>query len=319
MGLFSGILQVLTALIVIIILYIVTLAIMNIDSLTTGIALTGKPRELSMIIDGYTNVGSLAKKDFNTINPFALNFVKIPKSVNTHGGAQFTYQFWIKINEADDSLFKDLPIFIKGDTKKYKISLYPHNQAANNTVVKKLPADSYIRCPMIKFGTSWRHLVVQFNTSNTPLTEIDIKMNPDSSGGNRRNLLSLLPINWYLMTFVFEDNYSVADSAENGIKFTFYLNDVPYQINTASTENILRNNHLKQNDGNLTLFPEPKSLNSEFMNFGNFTYYNYALTPDDVRKTFLKGAPNKLAQLSRNTNNVPAHITAFNKLDIYNA
>jgi len=314
----AALLQILTGFIVVIILYVITLVIMKIDSLVSGMAMTGKPLESSLIIDGYTNVGTLAKREFNTVNPFAVNFVKIPRSVNTFGGAQFTYQFWIKINEADDALFKNLPLFIKGDNKNYKINLYPYNNPAATTVVKKYPADTYIRCPQIKFGNSWRHLVVQFNTTNTPLTEIDILMNPEASGANRRNLLSLLPINWYMMTFVFEDNYNPNDSSENGIKFTFYLNDVPYQINNATTEIMLRNNYLKQNDGNLTLFPNPTSINSEFMNFGNLTYYNYAVTSDDVRVSFLKGPPSKLAQLSRYNDRAPAHITAFNKIDIYN-
>lgn len=310
-------LQVLAALVVIIILYIVTLIIMNIDSLVVGISTTAKPREKSLIIDGYGNVSALYAKDFNTVNPFAVNFIKVPRSVNTYGGAQFTYQFWIKINEANDDLFKDLPIFIKGDNKLYNINLYPHNTPAG-TVIKKLPADNYVRCPLIKFGTSWRHLVVQFNTSNSPFTQLDIKMNPDGTPGNRRNLLSLLPINWYLMTFVFEDNFSAMDSSENGIKFSFYLNDTPYQINTASTEAALKNNYLKQNDGNLYLFPRSNSVNGDYMNVGNLTYYNYATTIDEIRKTFLSGPPTYLAKFNSSMNYKPAHITAFNKLDIYN-
>ena len=318
-GLLSVTLQLIAAAIVLIILYTITLVILNIDSLITGVATTARPKEKTVIIDGYSSIGSLANKEFNTVNAFSTNFVKMPRSVNTNGGAQFTYSFWIKINEANDDYFRNLPILIKGDRNLYNIALYPYKDPNGNTaVVKKLPADAYIRCPMIKFGDSWRNLVVQFNTANSPLTQINIKMNPESGSANRRNLLSLLPINWYLMTFVFEDSFSVADSAENGIKFSFYLNDTLYQSVNASTDVTLRNNYLRQNDGSLYLFPNPQYVNGEFMNFGNLTYYNYALGPDAIRRAFIAGPPSSLASLSRYGDNVPAHITAFNKLDVYN-
>jgi hypothetical protein len=318
-GVLSVTLQLISAAIVLIILYTITLVILNIDSLITGVAITGKPKEKSMIIDGFSTAGSLANREFNTVNAFSTNFVKIPRSVNTHGGAQFTYSFWIKINEADDSYFRNLPIMIKGDKSLYNISLYPYNDPNGNTVaVKRLPSDAYIRCPLIKFGSSWRHLVVQFNTTNTPLTQVDIKMNPESGSTNRRNLLSLLPINWYMMTFVFEDNFSVSDASENGIKFSFYLNDTLYQSVNASTDMGLRNNTLRQNDGSLHLFPNPQFVNGDFMNVGNMCYYNYALRPEEVRRNFNAGPPKTMASLSRYGDIQPAHITAFNKLDIYN-
>jgi hypothetical protein len=96
------------------------------------------------------------------------------------------------------------------------------------------------------------------------------------------------------------------------------LNDTPYQINNASTEAILRNNYLKQNDGNLYMFPRAPSVNGDFMNIGNLTYYNYATPIDQVRKTFASGPPSYMAKLNRRSDYQPAHITAFNKLDVYN-
>ena len=158
---------------------------------------------------------------------------------------------------------------------------------------------------------------VQFNTTKSPFTEIDIKMNPDGDT-TRRNILSLLPINWYMMTFVFEDNYSVVDSAENGIKMTFYLNDIPYQINSASTETALRHNYLKQNDGDFHLFPNP-TTGGDFLRLGNLKYCNYAMNGDEVRKSFAQGPPSSAAQFGAVKDDQPAYLTAFNKLDVYNA
>jgi hypothetical protein len=314
-------LQLLVAAIVIIILYIVTLVVLSIDSLVVGHAVSIKPKQKTVVFDGYGNVSALANKEFNTINQFAQNFVPMPRSINTMGGAQFSYQFWLRVVEADDALFSDLPIMIRGSKDLYKIGMYPYpasTSSTNNGMIKEFPADTYIRCPLIKFGKSWRELIVQFNTSKTPLTTIPITMSP-KGGANRRNILSLLPMNWYLMTFVFQDNYNPMETAENGIRFTFYLNDVPYHTMSASTDITLRNNYLKQNDGNLYLLPKPKTVNGEFMNIGDLTYYNYALDTDDVRKAFNSGPPKTVAQINRyERNHQPAHMTAFNKLDIYN-
>jgi len=315
MALLSYALQVLVALIVLLVLYIVTLVVLNTDRIVTGVDVTVKKNERVKIFDGFTNASTMLNKEFNTVNQFANNFVKIPRSINTPGGAQFTYQFWIKIVNADDAFYKNLPIFLKGDKNTYKIGQYPINSP---NLVKEYPADTYIRCPMIKFGTSWRHLVVQFNTFNTPLTEVNIKMNPNDGTGVRRNILSLLPINWYLMTFTFSDNYSPVSTIENGIKFQFYINDVLYQVNTASTEVALRNNYLKQNDGNLYLLPNQQLTNGDFMNVGNLTYYNYVPTVDQIRQVYQAGPPTHMAQFTRDNNFKPPMLSAYNKLDIYN-
>ncbi len=322
MALAETALQLIVAAIIVITLYIITLVVLNIDALVASPIVSVKPREKIDIVDGYSNVSGLANKSFNTINQFAPNFIKIPRSINTSGGAQFTYQFWIKVVEANDDYFKNLPIIHKGDTTLYNIGLYPYvnsvtDKSSTNMLIKRGP-EAFIRCPLIKFGDSWRHLVVQFNTTANPFNTINIQMNQEGGPAMRRNLLSLLPINWYLMTFTFQDNYSPVESADNGIKFTFWLNDVPYQTNSASTDLGLRNVHLKQNDGDLHLFPQPLSVNGEFLKVGDIKYYNYAVTESEIKSIFKAGPPTKPAQISRTDTHQPAYITAYNKLDIYN-
>jgi len=314
---FSNILQVVIALIIILILYIITLVVLNIDSIVTGVDVTVKPNEQIKVFQGYANVSTLLNKQWNTVKQFATNFIKIPRSVNTPGGAQFTYQFWIKINDANDIYYKNLPILLRGDSNPYKIGVYPKDSQKTG-LVQTYPADAYIRCPLIQFDNSWRNLIVKFNTFNHPLTEIPIRMNPEGGAGVRRNLLSLLPANWYLMTFIFVDNYSIVNSVENGIKFQFYLNDVLYQTNSASTEMALRNNYLKQNDGNLYLLPNTSVTNGDFMSLGNLSYMNYAPDVEEIRSTFNRGPPSFPVQFTKDEDYKPAVLSAYNKLDIYN-
>jgi hypothetical protein len=310
----SMIIQIVLALVIIIILYIVTLVVLNIDAIVVRNTTKVKPHETTMIISGYAPVSYLGNKSYNTFNSFADNFRKIGKSVNTSGGSQFSYQFWIKIDDANDKLFKDLVLLLKGDKRKYKIGLYDAETLQRSTT---LPSTHAIACPLIKFVDSYRNISVHFGTTNSPITSVNINMNPNDPGEGRRNLLSLLPLNWYLFTFVFEDNFSYQSGSENGINFKFWVNDIPYQENTASDNPELRNNTLKQNDGDLFILPNPPE-SGEFMKLGNIKYCNYALDGDDIKRTYQGGPPTTLAIKRDQGESKPTYLTGFNKIDIYN-
>lgn len=311
----SMIVQILLALIVLIILYILTLVILNIDSLIVKDTSIVKPNEITTIIDGYAPISYLANKSFNTFNSFAPNYKKIGKSINGIGGAQFSYQFWIKIEDPNDSLFNDLVLLLKGDINKYRIGLYDMN---TNKYKSELSSNYVITAPLIKFVDSYKHLNIQFNTTNNPMTSIDINMNPDNSGQGRRNVLSLLPLNWYLFTIVLIDNYSYSNDTENGINFKFWINDFLYQENSASDSPTLRNNTLKQNDGDLFILPNIKQQGGDFLKMGNIKYFNYALDSNDIISTFQAGHPRYSAVENVEKTTQPAYLTAFNRIDIYN-
>jgi hypothetical protein len=267
-----------------------------------------------MIISGYGPVTYLGNKSYNTFNSFADNYRKIGKSINTSGGAQFSYQFWIKIEDPSDDLFKNLTLLLKGDKRKYKIGLYDSDTLIKTTELKP---DNVIACPLIKFKDSYRNINVQFGTANSPITSIDINMSPNNPGQGRRNLLSLLPINWYLLTFVFEDNFSYVSGNENGINFRFWVNDIIYQENTASDNPELRNNTLKQNDGDLFILPDPPQ-NGNFLKLGNIKYCNYALTANEIRSTYQGGQPTFLIEEVAQREQKPAYLSAMNKIDTFN-
>lgn len=326
-------LQVVGAALVIIILYVVTLVVLNIDSIVTlNTGMEIKQRESTVISDGFAGPSFFYGVEYNTINPMVENYMKISKSANSQGGISFTYQMWIKVEDANDAYFKNLVILHKGDTEKYKVAYYKAAPTAQSTTQSQstpqasqtyklhsqLPASSYIACPQIGFGKSYRDLVVKFNSNNNIVNEININMNADAEPSSRKNLMSLLPINWCLLTFVFEDHYSLVESAENGIKFTFYINEMPYWSESPSSQPSFRNDYLKQNDGNLYMLPN-LNVSSEFMKLGNIKYYNYALQQNEIRDTFLAGPPRYAAV--RNEGEKSASVpmlSALNKLDVLN-
>jgi len=315
-------LQLLLASLVIYIIYIASLVILNINSIVITNFSKVIPDEIINIVDGYASASYLSTKSFNTYNTFASNFKKIGKSVNTRGGAQFSYQFWIKIDDTTESNFNNLILLLKGDNRKYQLVYYdPNIQTTDITLPQQVSDltinDFIIGCPIIKFKDSYTNLNVTFNTINNPLTSIDITMNKTVSQQTRRNVLSLLPLDWYLFTFVFQDNYDPLSSFENGIQFQFWVNDFSVQINNASDTPSLRGNTLKQNDGDLFLFPNLTN-NNNFMSLGNIKYFNFALKYPDISKTFKEGPPKYKIQNTTTNADKPAFITAYNKVELYN-
>ena len=311
----NTVIQVIFGIVVVAILYVITLIVLNVDTIVSQKSVVVRPREMTTIIDGWANSSYLAKMSFNTINSFSDNFRKIGKSINTSGGSQFTYQFWMRIENTDNEAFRNQVILLKGDNRKYKTAFYDID--TRRLLTNDNSSDYMIKCPLIKFGNSYRELEVQINTNKNISYEIPIRSNSSADASMRQNVLSLLPLNWFLFTFVFEDNYSTLDSAENGIKFNFYLNDSPQHSVQASSDISLRNNFMKQNEGGLHILPTMNNAN-DFIKLANIRYYNYALSHKNIADVYARGPPSHSAVLTAKNKVKPAYISAYNKMDIYN-
>ena len=309
----SFIFQLLVALVVVIVLYVITLFVLKSDSILASIDNKVEPNGVTTLVDGYASCAQLANATFNGINANSRNYKMMGKSINSRGGVSMTYQFWIKIKDTNDTLYANQTILLKGDKRKYQVGSY-----SNGSLVNAASADYAVKCPLIKFGSSYRELVVQFATNNVPNYSVDIVMHPSTTDGEpHRNALSLLPLNWFLWTFVFEDSFSLLDGSKNGAKFTFYINDFPYSINSGTSDPLLRNNFITQNDAPLHLFPNLTSV-GDFMQISNLKYFNSAVSPDDVRKTYQNGPPTNPMTTAKKQNIQPAILSAYNTLDIYN-
>ncbi len=315
--------QVVLAFVVIVILYILTLVMLNIDSLVATQDTRIKPRQTTKIIDGYISVNAISNKSYNTVTPTAKPYLRMGKSINSVGGAEFTYQFWMRVDDPNDDNFKDLVILLKGDKRKYNLGYYKQSDPTDNTkykLAKKLDSEYAIACPMIQFMNSYRELKVRLNTNKNPITDIDLLINLDSDS-TRRNLMSLMAVKkWFLLTFVFRDHMSVSQGTENGIEFTYYINDIAYHTYKANSDDNLNlgRNTIKHNDGDFYLFPD-NTKSGDFLKMGNINYYNYALTSEEVKKVFESGPPTYPAINDNDENSSqPLYLSAYNKIDIYN-
>lgn len=324
MGLsFVVVVQVAVGLLIVFGVYRMSLWIMQQDRLVVTDNQQTQMKKAFKILDGYAEAGMASNRVWNTVNPSANNFRALPRSYNRKGGAQFSYSFWLLLDDTtpENVAYKD--IFVRGDTREYtysKSTQPPADVAVTRSapnLVKSAPVvtaktDMAIKCPRVRFGPTYDTLVVDFNT----LHDVDqsVQINSYASGAHdstlRKNVMKLIDHKWVLFTFVFEDNVAI-NEFEDGIIMRFYINDLLYH--TARVKSTLR-----QNNGNFYLLPSKNGSSIKHARIGDVTYYNYAASSISIGDVYRQGPPKHAAKyLSSNTGS-PLWLSIYNEMDIYN-
>lgn len=300
-GIAKNIIQVLLGFAVALFVYWISLQALRADSL---VVLQTDPnvKATTNIISGFAESSQVAQQSFNTVNTFATSYIPLNPSSNIKGGAQFTYSMWLNVGNINNAANKI--IFLRGDSTKYT---YKKTVGTQQTISVN---DHVSFCPMLAFGSMDGGAIdfkVRFNTANNIDEQLDIGATNSSNSIYRANLTSLLEKQWFLVTIVFEDNVPINDF-ENGLSVKFYINNALYKSQTYPTM-------LKQNNGNLFLFPSGSVNNCKI---SNFKYYNYALGNTEIA-TNAKDGPSSKAQSSVTSSFIqPLALSDYNSMDIYN-
>ena len=295
--------QVIAGVIVAIVIYWLSLFAINRDKLviTTKYA-TNKPTFFP-IVDGYIDCASGMNMRFNTYNQKSKTYVAMPRSVNRKGGAQFSYSFWLYMDDVSDENIKNKILFCKGDTNKYDYKIVNKS----DSVILDSGKERIVKCPLVRFGKNYKEMIVEFNTTDK-FDERMVIMNNVSEDDSavRRNAMSLSPHYWVMFTFVFEDNVPINDF-ENGITIKFYMNDTLYQLHRIKST-------LKQNVGDMVVLPDENGIGIKSARICDLYYHNYAIDDIKVKELYAKGPVKK-----RFTNNVnfgePLYLSASNRID----
>lgn len=306
------IIQVIVGIVITYIIYIIGLFVTRSSTIVEFKSVVPKEKTEVVIIDGVLNSSEVAKKSvenvFNTTIPFMRNYIPIVPSLNTQGGAQFSYSFWIFVGNPIKAAKERKAIFLKGDKKRYRYLQTTHNGTLTGT--SRRTYDRTIFCPMVSFGSENLDFEIKFNTFHNMNETIHVQRIENENSLVRNNLQSLFSKTWFKMTMVFEDNVPINDF-EKGIMVRIYLNDTLYQMERIQST-------LRQNRGDLYIFPDDAIPNCKI---ADFKYYNYALTDDEVRRTTTR-TPN-IEKNGSTTDAKSAEEHAFdtvarNHLDIYN-
>ena len=298
-------LQISLALFIVYLIYWSSLWILKRDKLVidTSHGATGNGK--TMIVAGYADSFNLQNTVIDTINPSAQSYANLPRSANRYGGAQFSYQFWLLVSNVDPANIGTKDILVHGDTTSY--NLMTVDNVTNTTSIAE---DMIIKCPRIRFNGTFDSFAVEINTLADPNPPPIVISSTPSTGDStsKHNLLKLTPNKWVLYTYVFQDNVGVNDF-ENGIEVQFYVNDILYQSSTMLST-------LRQNNGNLYLFPSGPIAGCQI---GDLAYYNYAVDVGTISKVYNAGPPAAATAKSSGPLATPLFLSEYNKLDIYNS
>lgn len=298
------IIQVIGGVLISLVIYWASLFALNRDKLviTNKYSDNIKPNSYP-IVDGYIDCASGINMVYNTYNKQSRTYINLPRSVNRKGGAQFTYSFWMYLDDVSNENIKNKVILHRGDTAKYTYKVINKDTLS----VVDTGRSSIIKCPMIRFGENYKELVVEFNTSDNFNEKMVIVNNlSENDSVIRRNAMSLAPKYWVMYTFVFEDNVPINDF-ENGIAIKFYINDTMYQVHKVKST-------LKQNNGDLVVLPDETNVGIKSARVCDLYYHNYSLDDVKVKEFYTKGPTKKV--YSRNNNfGSPLYLAASNRID----
>ena len=312
--------QVVVGLLVVFAVYRMSLWIMRKDQLLVDERQNRKPQESTKVVDGFIDTPLITNRSFDTRNPHAKSYVRMPRSFNRKGGAQFSYSFWMFIDDTLPTNVRNRVILTRGDSDSYKYSRTTNQTDAVLTLPPEVEVMNrpLVKCPSIAFGDTYDSFVVTFNTLDNPDESVSITPSRTAKDPTaRHNVIKLIKHKWALLTFVFEDNVAINDF-EDGIIVRFYINDIMYQVDK-------RNSTLRQNAGDLVLFPPPAAGGAQDSGLkgariGDLTYHNFALSGTSVRDIYNGGPPRHFATdlAGHNMLGDPLHLSIYNKLDVYN-
>ena len=310
------IIQVLLGLVIIYFVYRMSLWLMKKDELVANERKHLNTKEHVKVVDGFAYTTLATNRSWNTVNPDARNYKRLRRSYNRRGGAQFSYSFWIYLDDTSPENVAHKDILLRGDRNVYSFnSKTDLDDGVLKTSVSKTVEDIVIKCPRIRFGPTHDSLVVELNTLHNPDEKIAI--NPIAASASedaslRHNVLKLMQHRWTLFTFTFEDSVAINDF-EDGIMVRFYVNDILYNTSTVKST-------LRPNNGALFLMPSSGDSSIKNGRIGDVGYFNYALSGDMVRENFQRGPPKFPSKdiMGGDSLGDPLYLSEYNKLDMYN-
>ena len=281
------------------------------------------------ILNGTYDFSSSESK-FNTTDKTELNFKDIRPSTKQNGGAEYSYNFWIyidqdKLRDIDQYQKKDIILFLKGEK-----NLYYNNKSNYNCANINTPNNPVIitKNPLVRLSGDGRKIVIEYNniyTSDsyqhaTKYTETDdaCKNVSVSDWNNKnKNMLGIYDIEfnnkWFMVTVVMKE---VADSdnvlSMNRASCKMYINGVKLldrKVETKYLTNVYSAT-LKNNSSPFYINPQlPASIikptknpynrvtEGNVLKLSDIKYFNYAINEEMITSLYNKGFNSEVATI----------------------
>lgn len=297
-------------------------------------------KEVSILNGTYDFSNSEVK--FNTSDPSELNYKNIKPSINQEGGAEYSYNFWLNIDQeklkdstssSASGVEKDIILFLKGEKNLYYNSKTNFNCANNLTTNNPI---ILTKNPLVRLSADGKRIAVDYNNIySSDSYQHGSKYNncgyiDSGADWNKRNKNALgiyeIEFNnkWFMVTIVMRE---VADSNNilslNRASCKMYVNGVKLLDKKVETKYAnkrysatFRNNasHFYINpliDNRIikdTMNPYNRVTKGTALRMADAKYYNYAINDEMITSLYNKGFNTEVAVTA----------TVDNKLSKYN-
>lgn len=271
---------------------------------------------------------------YNTSDPTQLSYKNIKPSINQEGGAEYSYNFWLNVDQEainPSSSDKDIILFLKGEKNIY------YNKRNYNCANQHYPNNPIIltKNPLVRLSSDGKRIAVEYNNiynsesyqHGSKYKDCSYINQPEVWNNRNKNVLGIYDIEfnnkWFMVTIVMKE---VSDSNNimslnrascklymNGIKLldkkvetkygnnrysaTFKNNASHFYINPKIGEDIIRS-------GNP--YNQVSTVNA--LRIADVKYYNYAINGEMITSLYNKGFNTEIAVTT----------TIDNKLSKYN-
>ena len=317
-------LQVILAIALVMILFVIGFSIYNMEALR-AIQDAGKTRKKVAVFDGVKDFGFAYNEVYNTSDRKSPAYIPITPSVNQLSGIEYTYNFWLYMDtkamgltakpattsnavETDDSLSTDSTIlFLRGDK-----TLYDYNN-----ICGKSKRNVMIKGPLVKFERNMDVLTVEFNTNETPDVSRAAAANRCTDTSNDweyknahkisvKNILGTtnLQKKWFMVTVVIQDtNPEDPLPLRNKARCRVYLNgtlELDRYVDGKLDSNSNSKQVIRENMSDLHVFPKitlgssttnlkPAANSQNQLMMADLHHYNYALLQGEIKSIYEKG------------------------------
>lgn len=322
MALFSSSIQVLAAIAIVVLLFLLAYYMFQREALMA----LRQSRNLHNRTDIFQGVKDMALlpngESYNTNYDNGGLYMDLKPSVNQAGGIEFAYNFWVyqdggfqtspgpstSLVSPDTGLApEDIVLLLRGDNKVFSYS----------NVCGREKRDVYIKCPLIKLENYGDSLTVEFNTIQSPdvvregaddMCQGSTTKDWNKANGHKVSVRGLKSnqnfLNkWFMVTVIIQDTYPEDPKPfGNKVRVRIYINgvlelDQYVDSRKRNGTNTKSASILQPNQGSLHILPKiqdalskrPTNTDLRKIMMADMSYFNYVLDPEEITSMYQGG------------------------------
>ena len=180
-------------------------------------------RKETEIFNGIIDFNDIRELKYNTKNRAHEKYRDISPSINQQGGAEYTYNFWLyvdqgRITQLKNESNKDILLFLKGEKQFYYNNDFNYNCMYKSTDSKEIKHPILLtKNPLVRLSSDGKNLAVDYNNILSPESyQNNSKYNRcDSVDNNKpwwdrnKNMIGVYDIEfsnkWFMVTIVMKE------------------------------------------------------------------------------------------------------------------